>query len=144
MPQWNRGPYRISTDPAELDLDVIFGFLSKSYWASDSSRSQVEASIRGSIPFGLFSPEGQVGFARVVTDRATFAWLSDVFVLDAHRGGGLGKFLVESVLAHPELQNLRRWLLGTADAHGLYAQFGFQPLPMPERFMQILRRAADR
>jgi GNAT superfamily N-acetyltransferase len=127
--------YEISTDPARLDLDVIHGFLRETYWAKGTTRATVERSIANSIPFGLYAPDGaQAGFARVVTDRAVFAYLGDVFVLPEHRGRGLGVWLVETVLAHPDLQGLRRFHLATADAHGLYARFGFRPSD-PARMM---------
>ena len=115
MIEWQQGEYTISDDPARLDFDVIHGFLSgESYWARGRSRECVERSIENSLPFGVYRADGrQVGFARVVTDRATFAWLADVFILPEERGRGLSKWLVECVLAHPELQNLRRWILAT-------------------------------
>lgn len=132
--EWFREPYFISTAPERLDLDVIHGFLTSSYWAAGRSRERVETSIAHSIPIGLYhrsSDRGraaQVGFARVVTDRTTFAYLADVFVLDEHRGRGLGVWLVESALGLPECQGAR-WLLGTRDAHDLYRRFGFQETP---------------
>ena len=120
--------YEISTDPARLDLDVIHGFLREAYWSPGVSRAVVERSIEHSIPFGLYAPGGaQVGFARVISDRAVFAYLGDVFVLPEHRGHGLGVWLVQTILEHPELQGLRRFHLATADAHGLYERFGFRP-----------------
>jgi len=134
-----RDGYRISTDPGQLDLDVTHGFLTSSYWATGISRELVERSIESSIVFGVYAGTAQVGFARVVTDRATFAYLCDVFVLPEHQGRGLGTWLCETVLAHPETQGLRRWVLATLDAHGLYARVGFQPLASPERFMEIIR-----
>jgi GNAT superfamily N-acetyltransferase len=122
--------YEISSDPARLDIDLIHRFLSEeSYWAKGRDRAIVERSIANSIPFGLYLDGRQVGFARVVTDRATFAWLADVFVLPEHRGRGIGKRLVETVLTHPELQGMKRWLLGTADAHELYRRFGLEEIP---------------
>ena len=134
---WHRDGYEISDDPGRLDLDVVHRFLSQdAYWSPGVERDVVERSIAGSINFGVFSGEGQVGFARVVSDRATFAWLADVFILEPERGRGLGKWLVETVLGHPELQGLRRWTLATADAHGLYRAFGFEPAD-PRRFMVI-------
>lgn len=127
----------ISTDPGRLDVDLIHHWLSEeSYWARGVPRAIVEQAITNSLCFGAYLDNRQVGFARVVTDRATFAWLADVFVLDGYRGRGCGKALVAAVLAHPELQGLRRWMLATRDAHGLYAQFGFTPAPA-ERFMEI-------
>jgi GNAT superfamily N-acetyltransferase len=142
--EWLRDDYTITTDPERLDVDVIHRFLhDESYWAKGIPRDRVERSIAGSICFGLYSapaparePREQVGYARVVSDRATFAYLCDVFVLQAHRGRGLGKWLIEVVSAHPDLQGLRRWLLGTKDAHALYAQHGFTPLASPARFME--------
>ena len=132
--------YEISTDPARLDLDVIHGYLREAYWSPGVPRDVVERSIARSLCFGLYAPDGaQAGFARVVTDGATFAWIADVFVLDPHRGRGLGVWLMETVLAHPDLQGLRRIVLATKDAHELYERFGFVPLPTPERWMSVLR-----
>jgi GNAT superfamily N-acetyltransferase len=129
--------YEISTDKARLDLDRIHRFLSaEAYWSPGVPREVVERSIENSICFGVYSAEGeQVGFARVVSDRATFAWLADVYIESEHRGDGLGKRLVATVLEHPELQGLRRWMLGTADAHELYRRFGFDGLRDVQRFM---------
>jgi GNAT superfamily N-acetyltransferase len=142
--QWTRGGYVISTDPARLDLDVIHGFLSfRSYWAAGRSRDRVARSIAGSLPFGLHDPNGQVGFARVVTDHVVIAYLADVFVLDAHRGKGLGKWLVATVVSAPELGSIRRWILGTRDAHGLYRRFGFEE-PHPGVLMERLDPDSDR
>lgn len=129
-----RDGYLISTD--RIDLDAVHAFLATSYWASGISREVVERSARGSLCFSLFFGDAQVGFARVVTDRATFAYLADVYVLPEHRGRGLSKWLMETITAHPDLQGLRRWLLATRDAHRLYAQFGFTGLKAPERFME--------
>ena len=129
----------ISTDPARLDLDVVHGFLAgSSYWATGISREVVERAVRHSLCFGAYAGDGQVGFARVVTDHATYAYVSDVFVLPSHRGRGVGKRLMAAIVAHPELQGLRRWHLATRDAHGLYRQFGFGPPRHPERQMEIL------
>ena len=127
----------IDTDPERLDRSVIHGFLRESYWAGGIPLEIVERSIQNSLCFGLYDQGRQVGFARLVTDRATFAYLADVFVLESHRGRGLAKHLMAAILAHPEVQGLRRWLLATRDAHGLYAEFGFRPLPQPDRFMEI-------
>jgi GNAT superfamily N-acetyltransferase len=135
-----RGPYFLSTDPALLDVSLIHRFLSEqSYWAAGIPREVVERSLKNSLCFGLYEGSRQIGFARLVTDRATFAWLGDVFVIDAYRGQGLGKWMMESLLQHPDLQGLRRMLLGTRDAHGLYARFGFTPLAEPGRFQEIHR-----
>jgi GNAT superfamily N-acetyltransferase len=136
---WQRAGYAISTDPARLDVDVIHAFLSRSYWAQGIPRERVERSLRGSLCFGLYHGSQQVGFARVISDCATFGYLADVFVLEAHRGRGLSKWLLECVLAHPELQGFRRFLLATLDAHGLYERYGFRPLAQPERYMEIVR-----
>jgi ribosomal protein S18 acetylase RimI-like enzyme len=137
--EWARRGYRISTDPSELDLDVVHGFLTESYWATGISRALVERSLETSLSFGLYQGTEQVGFARVVSDRATFAYLCDVFVLPAHRGQGLARWLCATVLAHPELQGLRRWILATRDAHAVYAGVGFSALASPASFMEILR-----
>jgi GNAT superfamily N-acetyltransferase len=130
--------YAVSDDPARLDVALVHRFLSEeAYWSPGIARDVVERGIAGSIAFGLYAPGGaQAGFARMVTDRATFGFLADVFVLDAHRGRGLGVFLVGSALEHPGVQGLRRIVLATDDAHGLYARFGFAPLAVPERWMQ--------
>jgi GNAT superfamily N-acetyltransferase len=135
--EWQRGEYLISSDPARMDIDSVHRFLSdEAYWSPGVPEDVVRRAIAGSIVFGLYRGSEQVGLARVVSDRATFAWLCDVYVLKEHRGHGLGKWLMECVKAHPELQGLRRWLLATRDAHGLYEQFGFEPVD-PGRFMEI-------
>ena len=134
--QWTRGEYTISTDPALLGLDVIHQFLTSSYWAAGVPREVVQRSIEHSLPFGLYKRARQIGFARVVTDYATFAYLADVFVIDEFRGEGLGKWLIEVVMTHPELAGLRRWMLATRDAHGLYRKSGFTELSQPERWME--------
>ena len=133
--------FRISTDPAQLDMALIHQYLAEeSYWARNIPLATVTRAVAHSLNFGLYAPEGpQVGFARVVTDRATFAWLCDVFVLPAYRGRGLSKWLMEVVWAHPDLLGVRRQLLATLDAHGLYQQFGFQALAAPDRFLEIRR-----
>jgi GNAT superfamily N-acetyltransferase len=129
--------YVVSTDPSRLDLDAIHAYLAGSYWAAGIPRQVVARSLANSLCFGLYDDAGaQVGLARVVTDRATFAYLCDVYVLEAHRGRGLGKRLLECIGAHPDLQGLRRTTLVTADAHGLYAQFGFRAPARPERLME--------
>jgi len=127
----------ITTDPARIDVDLVHRFLSESsYWARGRSRETVERSLRHSLCFGVFSNGQQVGFARVVSDRAVFAYLMDVFILPAWRGRGLSKLLLRAILEHPELQTLTLFLLRTSDAHGLYAQFGFVPVAQPERHME--------
>ncbi len=130
------GAYFVTTDPAKIDREMVYGFLVESYWSKGIPRDVFERSLAGALCFSAHEGGGQVGFARVVTDRATFAYLADVFVLPAHRGRGLGKLLMETIVAHTDLQGLRRWVLATRDAHGLYARFGFTPLAQPERFMQ--------
>jgi GNAT superfamily N-acetyltransferase len=137
MHTWTRFPFEISTDPARLDVATIHSFLATTYWSPGIPREIVERAIAGSLNFGAYDGRVQVGFVRVVTDRATFAYLCDVFVLEPWRGRGLSKFMMECVMSHPELQNLRRWMLATADAHGLYRQFGFASLARPERVMEI-------
>jgi GNAT superfamily N-acetyltransferase len=129
--------YTISTDKAKLDLDVIHQFLSQnSYWALNIPRELVQRAIDNSLCFGIYHYEQQVGFARVISDLATFAYLSDVFIVTSHRGKGLSKFLVETISNYPDLQGLRRWVLVTQDAHSLYTQFGFMPLDRPDLYMQ--------
>jgi GNAT superfamily N-acetyltransferase len=137
--EWQRDGYVISTDPARLDVDAIHAYLTRSYWAAGIPRPLVARSIQGSLNFGLYSDAAQVGFARVISDRATFAYLCDVYVLEEHRGRSLGKWLIEEVMNHPELAGLRRFVLATRDAHGLYARHGFTPLARPHVFMEIAR-----
>ena len=135
--EWRRGDYLISTDRARLDTEVIHDYLSNSsYWAAGRSLETVRRSIEHSFAFGLYKDERQVGFARVITDYATFAWLADVFVLEEFRGQGLGKWLVDVIIKHPSLQGFRRWVLATKDAHELYRPFGFNELNKPERWME--------
>ena len=122
-----------------MDPDAIHAFLSRSFWAEGISKTIVAKSIKHSLCFGLFHHRAQVGFARVITDRATFAYLCDVYVLKDYRAGGLGKWLIETVMAHPDLQGLRRFQLVTRDAHGLYERFGFKPPKDPVRHMEIFR-----
>lgn len=134
-----KGTYSISANPKRLDLDAIHGFLSRSFWAKGIPKKLVAKSIRNSLCFGVFHQREQVGFARVVTDRATYAYLCDVYILESHRGKGLSKRLVEAVMAHPDLQGLRRFQLVTRDAHGLYKRFGFRAPQHPDRHMEIFR-----
>jgi len=136
----HRGEFVISTDPARLDLDVIHDFLTNCYWAKGIPRNLVARSIEHSLCFGIYDGTGaQVGFARVISDFATIAYIGDVFVLESQRGRGLGKWLMECITRHPALQNLRRWILTTRDAHGLYEQVGFTPVKFPERYMELHR-----
>jgi GNAT superfamily N-acetyltransferase len=129
--------YEVSTDPRRFDVDLIHDFLRSTYWAANMPRAVLEKAIRHALCFGVFATGKQVAFARVITDYATFAYLSDLFVLPEHRGCGISKLLMRSILTHPELQDLRRFVLATKDAHGLYAQFGFKPLSNPDDFMTI-------
>jgi GNAT superfamily N-acetyltransferase len=146
--EWRRGGFAISTDKSRLQLDVVHAYLARSYWAERIPREVVERSIAGSLCFGLYAIDGgsppssehQVGFARLVTDGATFAWVSDVFVLEEWRGRGLAKWLMQTMGAMPELAGLRRWILATRDAHELYRQVGFTPLAEAARYMERLDR----
>jgi GNAT superfamily N-acetyltransferase len=134
---WQRGDYEIDTNPARLDLDVTHKFLSEdAYWSQGVPREILERAVGNSMIFGAYRDGAQAGFVRVVSDKATFAWVCDVFVLPEHRGQGLGKYLMECVMAHPELQGLRRWMLATRDAHGLYQQYGFTDLHDATRYME--------
>ena len=134
---WQYGDYTISTDNSRLDINLIHDFISNhSYWGSGRAREVVQRSIENSLSFGVYLGEQQVGFARIVTDYATFAWVADVFIVPEHRGRGLSKWLMEVIIAHPRLQGFRRWVLATKDAHGLYEQFGFMKLHRPERWME--------
>ena len=138
--EWLRGPFSISTDPDRLDRALIHEFLTGSYWARGIDRETVDRSISGALCFGIYEGPAQVGFARIITDRATFAYVADVFVRDSHRGRGLAVWLMEAVRAHPDLQGLRRWILMTRDAHGLYEKSGFRRLEDASRCMEILDR----
>jgi len=138
MPQMielSKDNYIISTDPVKLDIDAIADMLTRAYWAQGRTRDMIARYIQHSLVFGLYHGGKQIGLARVVTDYTTFAWLCDVFIHEDHRGHGLGKWLMETVNAHPDLQGLRRWMLATRDAHGLYEQFGWKLLDHPERWM---------
>lgn len=137
--QWQRDGFTVTCDPARIDRAAVHAFLHASYWAAGIPREVVDRSIDGSLCFALLAGGTQVGFARVITDRATFAYLGDVHVLPEWRGRGLGKWLMECVLAHPELQGLRRWALVTRDAHDLYAPLGFKPLANPAGYMELHR-----
>jgi GNAT superfamily N-acetyltransferase len=137
--EWRRDEFLISTDPAKLDVNGIHAFLTESYWAKGIPLDVVERSIRGSLCFGVYNADQQVGFARVISDFATYAYIGDVYITEAVRGKGLGKWLMECIMAHPDLQGLRRWGLVTLDAHGLYAQFGFVTPANPDRYMEIVR-----
>lgn len=140
--RWLGNGYVVTDDAAALDREAVYAFLRESYWAKGLARETFERSVDNSLCFGLLQADGQAGvqagFCRVVTDRATFAYLADVFVLPPHRGKGLAKWMIACVRSHPQLQGLRRWLLATADAHGLYGRHGFVPLSQPAAFMEIL------
>ena len=139
MPDYElrRGEFTISTEKARLQRDTIAAFLARSYWARGRTREVIERSIAHSLCFGLYAAERQIGFARVVTDCATFAYLCDVFIDEDSRGQGLGKWLMAGIMGHPDLQGLRRWILATRDARGLYRQFGWTELKDPGRWMEI-------
>jgi len=135
--EWQRGAYTISTDPQRLQVEMIHRYLSTStYWATGRPLEVVRRALEHSLCFGLYQGDEQVGFARVITDYATFAWVADVFVLEAQRGQGLGRWLTEVMVAHPDLQGFRRWALATKDAQELYRKFGFAELKRPERWME--------
>ena len=134
---WTRGEYEISCERSRLDLAVIQRYISEeSYWGQGRSLEVVRRSVENSLPFGVYRGAELVGFARVVTDYATFGWVADVFILEPHRGRGLSKWLMEVILSHPDLQGFRRWVLATKDAHELYRRFGFRELRRPERWME--------
>ncbi len=135
-----RDNFLISTDPARLDIEAMHAYLSRAYWSEGIPRHVVAKSVEGSICFGLFDGSRQIGLARVITDKATFAYLCDVYVLEEYRGQGLSKWLMEAVCSHPDLQNLRRFVLVTRDAHGLYEKFGFTRPNDPSRYMEIVHR----
>jgi GNAT superfamily N-acetyltransferase len=138
--EYRRDEFVISTDRERLNLDVVNGFLTNCYWAKGIPREVVVRSIQHALCYGVYEDGGaQVGFARVVSDFATVAYVGDVFVLETHRGRGLGKWLMQCITQHPALQGLRRWILTTRDAHGLYSQFGFTPVKAPERYMELHR-----
>lgn len=135
--EWQNGEFTISTDASRLQMDVIQKFLSEdSYWAKERTLEQTMTAIKNSLSFGVYRGSEQIGFARVVTDYATFAYVGDVFILSEFRGQGLSKWLMETIVSHPELQGFRRWVLATKDAHTLYEKFGFAALRFPERWME--------
>ena len=134
----------VSTDPVRLDVGLVCEFLQSSYWASGRQRSVIERSIKNSLCFGAYLGGRQVAFARVVSDRAVFAYLMDVFVLPEFRGRGFSRALMRAIVDHPELQHLRVFLLATRDAHGLYSKFGFRPLEAPDRWMAIHNPDSDK
>ena len=135
--KWQKNDFIISDNRDDLDIQLIHGFLRNTYWSKGIPMDIVKKSIENSLCFGLFHDGKQIGFGRAITDRATFAYMADVFVIETYRGLGLGKWLVSCILDHPDLQGLRRWILATLDAHGLYEKFDFAPLREPERLMEI-------
>ncbi len=146
MPQileTQRDSFTISTDPSRLDIDAICEFLKRAYWANTRPRERTERAIQNSLVFGVYDGERQIGVARVVTDYSIFAYLCDVFIQEEYRLHGLGKWLIRTVMEHPDLKDMRRWVLVTNDAHGLYKQFGFTSIEDPEHWMQNFRRFAN-
>ncbi|MBK8983939.1 MAG: GNAT family N-acetyltransferase [Ignavibacteria bacterium] len=137
---FKKGNYLISADNSLLDIKVIHGYLSRSYWAKNRPLKTTKKAIQNSVCFGLYLNKTQIGFARVVTDKATFAYLADVFVLKEYRGKGLSKWMMKVILGYGELKDLRRWFLATKDAHGLYEKFGFHSLKEPEKIMEMFRK----
>lgn len=134
---WARGEYQVSTDKERLDLEAVHRYLSQeAYWSPGIPFEVVKRAAENSLAFGIYQGNNQVGYARIISDYATFAYLADVFVLPEHRGKGLGKWLMEVIVSHPDLQGLRRWMLATRDAHGLYTGYGFKPLASPDRWME--------
>ena len=143
MPQileTQRGEFTISTDPARLDIDAICDFLKRAYWSNTRPRERTERAIRNSLVFGVYDGDKQIGVARVVSDYSIFAYLCDVFIHEDYRAHGLGKWLLQTILEHPDLREMRRWVLVTNDAHGLYKQYGFSSIEDPEHWMQMYRR----
>lgn len=137
---FRKDSYLISTDKSRLDIKVIHGYLSTSYWAKNRTLKKTKISIKNSLCFGLYHKNVQIGFARVVTDYSTFAYLADVFVIEEYRGRGLSKWLMDVILKYEAIQDLRRWFLATKDAHGLYKKFGFTEMKEPEKFMERFRK----
>ena len=137
--EFQKNEYRISTDKTKLQFDVIHGFLSTSYWSPNIPMEIVKRAAENCLAFGIYKGDSQVGYARIISDYTTFAYLADVFVLECERGKGLSKWLMKCIMQVPDLQGLRRWMLTTRDAHGVYAQFGFTPLDNPSIMMQIAR-----
>ncbi len=139
MPQLlevHKDNFTISTDPARLDIDAIADMLTHAYWAQGRTREMIARYVQHSLVFGIYDGAKQIGLARIVSDYTTFAWLCDVFIHEDYRGHGLGKWLMETIQSHPDLQGLRRWMLATRDAHGLYEQFGWKPLADTQRWME--------
>ena len=135
--EYRKGKYLISTDLSKLDLEMIYTFLSKSYWAEGIPKETVLRSIRYSLPFGIYHDRKQIGFARVISDFSTYAYISDVFLLESYRGKDISTWLLKCILQHPELQGLRRWNLYTSNAAGFYRKMGFSKLKFPERYLEM-------
>ena len=135
----HRGQFTISNDPLRLDMNAVYDFLSRSYWAKTRPRERTDEAFANSLVFGIYEDRRQIGMARIITDFCIFAYLCDVFIHEDYRGHGLGKWLMQTMLEHPDLKHIRRWLLSTDDAHGLYQQFGFERLVNVEKWMQRLR-----
>ena len=140
----NSSQYEVSTDPDRIDLDLVHGFLSRSYWAEGRSRELVERSIKNSLCFGVYLSQEQVAFARVISDKAVFAYLADVFVVPSFRGHGISKLLMRRIVEHPHLHGIQQFLLLTRDAHGLYDQFGFRRCPQVDRLMVKYNQNGDK
>jgi len=138
-----KGRFSVSSDPEKLDFDMIHSFLTDSYWAKGISRDKVLRCVKHSLSFGMYDGDKQIGFARVITDFTRFAYLADVFILESYRNQGLASWLIECILAHPDLKSTTGWILATKDAHHLYSKFGFQPLSEPSRFMQLPKRNVE-
>jgi N-acetylglutamate synthase-like GNAT family acetyltransferase len=146
MPQiieTQRDQFTISTDPARLDIDAIVAMLTRAYWAVGRPRERTERAIQNSLVFGVYESNKQIGVARVVSDYSIFAYLCDVFIHEDYRAHGLGKWLIQTILDHPDLKEMRRWVLVTNDAHGLYKQYGFTSIADPEHWMQMFRRFSE-
>jgi GNAT superfamily N-acetyltransferase len=141
---WQQGEYTITTDKSRIDINAVHHFLTNAYLAAGIPKETVERSISGALCFSILHGDKQVGFARIITDEATFAYLADVFVLEEFRGKGLSKWLMQTIINYPTLQGLRRFMLATRDAHSLYAQYGFTPLNNVDRWMQIHKRDVDK
>ena len=144
MIETHRDHFTISTDPARLDLDTICDFLKRAYWANTRPRERTEKALQNSLVFGLYEGNRQIGLGRVVSDYSVFAYLCDVFIHEDHRAHGLGKWLIQTIMEHPDLKDVRRWMLVTNDAHGLYQQFGFTSIADPEHWMQNFRFSGSR
>lgn len=139
MIETHRDQFTISTDPARLDLNAIVNMLTRAYWAVGRPRERTERAIKNSLVFGIYDGDRQIGVARVVSDYSIFAYLCDVFIHEDYRAHGLGKWLIQTILEHPDLREMRRWVLVTNDAHGLYKQFGFTSIEDPEHWMQMFK-----